>query len=116
MNSLNLKVRKVTTYYVDEINMVAREWDCRDTGTVAWRDHMAKLLNLKVKALASEYDDAPGFLLALNKYALSIGFGEPVGMIWVTQQIYGRKKLTTKDGLDLLYGEGGWSYINRKTG
>lgn len=85
---MQIKVREVVMKVVDEISLTPMQWDTRNTGTVGWRDHMAKILNLRVTKLAPQCD-ALEFYNALTRFAHEIGFGEDSVITGVTEQVYG---------------------------
>lgn len=85
---MNITKRKVTTIVVDNVYITADEWDNRGNGTKAWRDHMAKLLNARVKELAPKCD-AMKFREEMVRYTNSIGFGCAETIDALTLEIYG---------------------------
>jgi hypothetical protein len=93
---MHIKSRVITTVVVDEIEMTAEEWDSRRNGwdehvkndkALVWREHMAKLLNLRVTKLAPTCD-AETFYTMLLRFAKEIGFGEEHVIAQVTRRVY----------------------------
>lgn len=92
---MDIKTRKVTITVVDGINLTPTQWDPKEKGTVGWREHMAKLLNLRVKKLAPTCNPSE-FFENLARFADEIGFGEMDTIIEVTERVY---------NVELIFGE-----------
>lgn len=82
-----IKSRDVTMRVVDEIKMSPDEWDSRNSGPVVWREHMTKILNLRVTKLAPQHN-AVDFYNSLLRFAGEIGFGEERAIAKVTEHVY----------------------------
>lgn len=87
---MHIVAREVTMKVVDEIKLTAEQWDSRGHGTVGWREHMAKILNLRVQKLAPKCD-AASFYHQLSRFAKEIGYGEPNVVAHVTERVYNVK-------------------------
>jgi hypothetical protein len=87
---MHIKAREVVVKVVDEIKLTPEQWDTRGHGTVGWRDHMAKILNLRVQKLAPQYN-AVDFYQNLARFAHEIGYGEAHVVAAVTERVYNVK-------------------------
>ncbi len=84
---MHIKSRQVTMRVVDEINLTPREWDSRFNGTVAWREHMAKILNQRVIKTAPQCKPVD-FYKSLLRFSTELGFGEEQAIAKVTERVY----------------------------
>lgn len=85
---MQIKAREVVVKVVDEINLTPEQWDSRGGGTLVWREHMAKILNTRVKKLAPQCSEAIQFYTELSRFSQEIGFGEDNVVVAIAEHIY----------------------------
>lgn len=90
---MEIKSREVVIKVVDEINLTPEQWDSQAfrKGTVGWRLHMSKILNLRVTKLAPQCQDAVSFYNLLERFSREIGFGEVDVIAQITEHVYNCK-------------------------